>query len=297
MEKLVITAAVAGSQTTKEQTPFLPLTPEEIAEEVQRCFNAGASMVHIHPRDPRKEVSDVKVLGETVRLIREKCNIIIQAGTGGRDRFGKHREDGDRLKLLEINPKPDMISVNTGSFFFHSLTRKRPPGAPEGYFLHINPPLLVESFVKGAKERGIGFEFEIYDSGGFFEVERLFEKGILEKGEKLNFNFVMGVGGGIPAKPKSLFFLMENLPLNSHWSVMGIGRNEYPMITLGMILGSEGARVGLEDNIYLSKGALAKGNADLVEKAVRLAEDLGREIASVTEAREMLSLGKEEGVL
>jgi 3-keto-5-aminohexanoate cleavage enzyme len=297
MEKVVITAAVAGSQTTKEQTPFLPLTPEEIAEEAYRCFNAGASMVHIHPRDPRKEVSDVEVLGEAVRLIREKCNIIIQAGTGGRDRFGKHREDGDRLKLLEINPKPDMISVNTGSFFFHSLTRKRPSGAPEGYFLHINPPALVESFVKGAKERGIGFEFEIYDSGGFFEVERLFEKGILEKGEKLNCNFVMGVGGGIPAKPKSLFFLMENLPLHSHWSVMGIGRNEYPMITLGMVLGSGGARVGLEDNIYLSKGVLAKGNADLVEKAVRLANDLGREIASVAEARKMLGLGKEEGVL
>jgi uncharacterized protein (DUF849 family) len=125
MEKVVITAAVAGSQTTKEQTPFLPLTPEEIAEEAYRCFNAGASMVHIHPRDPRKEVSDIEVLGEAVRLIREKCNIIIQAGTGGRDRFGKHREDGDRLKLLEINPKPDMISVNTGSFFFHSLTQKR----------------------------------------------------------------------------------------------------------------------------------------------------------------------------
>jgi len=290
MEKLVITAAVAGSQTTKEQTPFLPLTPEEIAEETYRCFNAGASMVHIHPRDPRKELSDVEVMGEAVRLIREKCNIIIQAGTGGRDRFGKHRENGDRLKLLEINPKPDMISVNTGSFFFHSLTYKRPPGAPEGYFLHINPPTLVESFVKEAKERRIGYEFEVYDSGGFFEVDRLFEKGILEKGEKLNFNFVMGVGGGIPANPKSLIFLMENLPPHSHWSVMGIGRHEYPMITLGMILGAGGARVGLEDNIYLSKGVLAKGNADLVEKAVRLANDLGREIASVSEAREILGL-------
>jgi 3-keto-5-aminohexanoate cleavage enzyme len=293
MDKLIITAAVVGSQTTKEQTPFLPLTPEEIADEAYRCFNAGASMVHIHPRDPRKERSDVEVFGESVRLIREKCDIIIQAGTGGRDRFGKHREEADRLRLLEINPKPEMISVNTGTFFFHSLTRKRPPGAPEGYFLHINSPTLVESFVKGAKERGIGFEFELYDSGGFFEVERLLEKGILQKGEKLNFNFVMGVGGAIPVKPKSLIFLMENLPPHSHWSVMGIGRNEYPMITLGMILDSGGARVGLEDNIYLSKGVLAKGNADLVEKAVRLANDLGREIASVAEAREMLSLKRE----
>src|SRR5512139_3758384 len=99
MDKLVITAAVAGSQTTKEQAPFLPLTPEEIAEEVYRCYNAGASMVHIHPRDPRKERSDVEVLGESVRLTREKCNIIIQAGTGGRERSGKHREDADRLAL------------------------------------------------------------------------------------------------------------------------------------------------------------------------------------------------------
>jgi len=269
MEKLVITAAVAGSQTTKEQTPFLPLTPEEIAEEAYRCFNAGASMVHIHPRDPRRELSDVEVLGEEVRLIRDKCEIIIQAGTGGRDRFGKHRE---------------------GSFFFHNLSRTRPPGAPEGYFLHFNPPTLVESFVKGAKERGIGCEFEIYDSGGLFEVERLFGKGILEKGEKLDFNFVMGIGGGIPVKPKGLIFLTENLLPNSHWSVMAIGRHEYPMITLGMILGSGGARVGLEDNIYVSKGVLAKGNADLVEKAVRLAKDIGREIASVDEARKMLGL-------
>jgi hypothetical protein len=123
-----------------------------------------------------------------------------------------------------------------------------------------------------------------------YSKERLFEKGILQKEEKLNFNFVMGVGGAVPATPKSLIFLMENLPPHSHWSVMGIGRNEYPMITLGMILGSGGARVGLEDNIYLSKGVLAEGNADLVEKAVRLAKDLGREIASVSEAREMLSL-------
>lgn len=292
MEKLVITAAVAGSQTTKEQTPFLPLTPAEIAEEAYRCFQAGATMVHVHPRDPRKELSDVEVLGETVRLIRQKCNIIIQAGTGGRDRFGRHREEADRLNLLEINPRPDMISVNTGSFFFHSLTGKRAPGAPEGYFLHINPPPLVESFVKGAGERGIGCEFELYDSGGFFEVQRLFDKGVLEKGDKLDFNFVMGVGGAIPPTPKSLIFLVENLPPNSHWSVMGIGRHEYPMITLGMILGSGGARVGLEDNIYVSKGVLAKGNADLVEKAVRLAKDIGREIASVDEARKILGLDK-----
>src|SRR4030042_3681882 len=117
MQKLVVTAAVAGSQTTKKQPPFLPLPPEEIAEEAYRCFQAGASMVHVHPRNPRKEVSDVEVLGETVRLIREKCNIIIQAGTGGRNRFGKHREEEDRLALLEINPQPDMISVNTGTFF------------------------------------------------------------------------------------------------------------------------------------------------------------------------------------
>lgn len=290
MQKMVVNVAVVGSQTTKEQTPFLPLTPEEIAEEAYRCFQAGASMVHVHPRDPRKEVSDVEVLGETVRLIREKCNIIIQVGTGGRDRFGKHREEADRLNLLDINPKPDMITVNTGSFFFHSLTGKRPPGAPEGYFLHINPPMLVESFINGAKERGIGFEFELYDSGGFFEVERLFEKGILKKGEKLNFNFVMGVGGGIPATSKGLIFLMENLPPISHWSVMGIGRNEYPMITLGVILGSGGIRVGLEDNIYLSKGILAKSNAELVEKAVRIAKDLGREIATADEARKLLQL-------
>jgi 3-keto-5-aminohexanoate cleavage enzyme len=292
MEKLIITAAVTGSQTTKEQTPFLPMTPEEIAEEAFRSFKAGASLVHIHPRDPRQEVSDEESLGETVNLIREKCNIIIQLGTGMRDRFGNRREEKDRLKLLDIRPKPDMVTVNLGTFFFHTLSRRKPPGAEKGYFLHFNPPTLIESFARESKSRGIGIEFELFDSGAFFDVERLLEQGILGKEDKLIFNFVMGIGGGIPANPKGLIFLMENLPANSHWTVMGTGRRQFPMIGLGMILGAGGARVGLEDNTYLSKGILAKGNAELVEKAVRLAKDLGREIASADEAREILDLRK-----
>ena len=289
MEKLVITAAVTGSVTTKEQSQYLPITPEEVAEEAYRSYNAGASVVHLHARHPNPKVTDVEALGEAIKLIKQKCNIITQVGTGARDRFGEIREAPPRLALLDIKPKPEMETINAGSFTFQVLGRSTPAGSQGKSWNFLNPPELLEAFATGMKERKMGIEFEIYDTGQMGNVMRLVEKGILDKNEKLHIDFVMGVGGTIPASPKSLIFLVDMLPPNCSWNVLGIGIHEFPMVTMGMIMGGN-VRVGMEDNIFIAKGVLAKSNAELVEKAVRIAKELGREIATPDEARKILQL-------
>ena len=290
MEKLIITAALSGSQIKKEQNANLPTTPEEIAEDAQRCFNAGASIVHIHARDPQIEKSDMEVYSECFELIKSKCKLIIQMSTGGRDRFGRNRTDEERMKLLRVDPKPDMISVNTGTFLFHSFSKNKPVGVEKGWFLHMNTPELIEEYVNKAKNLDIVPEFEIFNSGGLFDLENLYRRGVLIKGERICVNIVMGVAGTQPCDLKNLILLVESLPENSHYSVMAVGRHEFPIVTAGMILGAGGARVGLEDNIYLSRGVKAS-NSQLVEKIVKIAKDLGREIATVDEARKILQIG------
>jgi uncharacterized protein (DUF849 family) len=135
----------------------------------------------------------------------------------------------------------------------------------------------------------MGIEFEVYDTAQIGNIMRLVEQGILDEREKLHFDFVMGIGGAIPPSPKSLLFLVEMLPPNCSWNVLGVGVHEFPMVTMGMIMGGN-IRVGLEDNIFISKGVLAKSNAELVEKAVRIANELGREVATPEEARKILQL-------
>lgn len=287
---MVITAALTGSQITKKQTPYIPVTPEEIAEEALKAYNEGAAIVHLHARDPNPKKDDVTVLGEMIQMIKERCPIITQVGTGNRDRWGEIRTDEERLKLLEIKPKPDMETINAGTFTFQVYGGKVAPAGSRGRSWNFhNPPELIEGFVKGMKGRSIAIEFEVYDTGQLGNIQRLLEQGILEKDEIIHINFVLGVGGGMEASPKSLMFMVDHLPPNASWCVMGIGANEYPMVTLGMILGGN-IRVGLEDNIYISKGVLAKSNGELVAKAVRLAREIGRDVATVEEARQILGI-------
>jgi 3-keto-5-aminohexanoate cleavage enzyme len=287
MDKLVIACALAGAVTSKLQTPYVPDSPKEMAEEAYRAFNAGAHIVHLHARDSQGKNRDrVDVLNETVQLIRDKCKVIIQIGTGASDHTGRRQTDEERLKLLEIKPKPDMETINAGTFSIYARSKK----AQQIYssFTFQNSLELMSAFAKGMKERGMGIEFEIYDLSHIGNVLALVQDGILKK-EELNLDFVMGMGGGIFPTPKCLMYLVEQTPPEAHWSVLGISQAQFPMISMGIILGG-GIRVGLEDNIYVSKGVLAKSNADLVEKAVRIAKELGREIATLDEARKILRL-------
>lgn len=292
MEKLIITAAVTGSITTKEQSKYLPMTPEQIADEACRVYDAGATVIHLHARHPDPSRSDVDVLGETIQLIKDRCPIITEVGTGIRERFGRIREDAERLELLDISPSPDRETLNAGTFSFQVLGGKTPPDGKSGrVWTFHNPPELIANFIRGMKKRDIGIEFEAYDIGHLLNIQQMVEWGELDRDERLHINLVTGIGGGIDTSVKSIVFMVDKLPPNSSWCVMGVSRAQYPVCAMGIVMGGH-IRVGMEDNIYVSRGVLAKSNAELVDKAVRIANDLGREIANVDEAREMLDLKK-----
>jgi len=288
MEKLVVTVAATGSQTSKKQNPALPTTPDEIADEAYRSYNAGAAVVHLHARSPREDQTDVQVVSETIQKIKAKCDIITQISTGGRNRFGAPRSLEERLALVDVDPRPDMGAINAGSHNIINLSRTAPPGSMGRAWVSSNPPGFIEQLASKMNEREMGIEFEVWSIGDIGEMVRLVERGIIPD-KPLNFNFVLGVLGNMPATPKMLLFLVESLPGNHRFSVMGIGAHEFPMTTMGIILGG-GVRVGFEDNIYLSRGVLAKSNAELVEKIVRIGKELGREPATVEEAKKILHL-------
>ena len=288
-KKMMITAALTGSITTDELNPYLPMTPEAVADEAVRAYNEGASVVHLHARNPNPAKDDVTVLGEMVGLIKEKCpKVITQIGTGAKDRLGEIRTGEQRLKLLDVNPKPDMETINAGTFTFQVYGGKKPPAGSKGrYWDFSNPPDLLEAFYKGIKERSMIVEFEAYDIGHVLNIQRMVDNGIIGKDEEIHLNLVMGISGGISATPESMITMLRYLPANTSWCVMGIGSRQFPMVTMGMVLGGN-IRVGMEDNIYVSRGVLAKSNGELVAKAARIAKELGIEIATAEEAREMI---------
>ncbi len=291
MDKLVITAAITGAFMTKEQHPALPVTPEEITAEIKRCYDAGATIAHLHARHPDRTLSDFDVLGMTIRMINDVCPIITQVGTGVRSRWGEIRTEEERLHnfLNSISPPPDMITVNAGTFHFRILSKKEPMGSKGRSYLYSNSPQIIAGFTRGGVERGYGLEFECFDAGQIENVKALQETGVLAADHQFNFNLVMGIGGGIPATPKALNYMIEAVPEGSHWTVTAIGRHQAPLTTLGIVLGG-GVRVGFEDNVYLYKGELATSNAQFVERVVKIAREVGREVATVAETRALLGM-------
>ena len=194
-----------------------------------------------------------------------------------------------RLQFFGVTPQPDMMTINSGTFHFRIMSRKDPMGSQGRSYVYSNSPKLIADFAKGFNERGIGIEFECFDAGQVENVKLLKETGVLPEEYHLNFDFVMGIGGGMPATPKALMYLIDALPSKSHWCAMAISRHQAPITTMAMVLGG-GVRVGFEDNVYLYKGVLADSNAQFVERAVNTAREIGREVATVEEAREILHL-------
>lgn len=269
MEPLIITAAVVGAELTREDTPYLPLTPAEIAEEAYRAYLAGASIVHLHARDADgSPTQDPKVYKEIMERISERCDVIMQISTGG----AVGMSASERAQPLSL--KPEMATLTTGSLNF-------------GRDLFLNPPSLIEAFAEEMTALQVMPEFEIFDVGMIENALRLVRKGLVKS--HLHFDFVMGVPGGIPATADHLLHLIRQLPKDATWSVAGIGRFQLPMAVLGIVLGGH-VRVGLEDNIYYRKGELAISNAQLVERVVRIAKEMGRQIATPAKAREILKI-------
>lgn len=290
-DKLIICVCPTGSWLTKDKHPNVPLQPNEIAEEVMRSWNEGASVVHIHCRDEfGNPTSDPKVFAKVNRLIREKgCDIIIQYSTSPGRMGGKIikavREDlmftaVDR-GLDAVKNKPEMASLDIGVSVL--------AGDPERLFLWTRT--FCEKTAKIFKNRNIKPELEVYTVGGLVEVKHLIFKGLIEKPYWISF--CMGMERTIenvtPFSPKNLMHLIDQLPEDAMFSTLGIGPMETPAVTQSILLGGH-ARVGFEDNPYYSKGVLAKSNGELVARAARIGRDLGRDICTSEEARELLGI-------
>jgi 3-keto-5-aminohexanoate cleavage enzyme len=300
MDKVIVTCAITGGGSP-EGNPYLPKTPKEQAQSALEAWRAGASVIHIHARDPEtgKVAHNARFYEEAILPIKEASDLIINVSTGGPGR----RVDGDWLyeKIPETScaervgvlpplcrrpqTKPELASFNAGSPVIDLYSRKK-----QEFLLKF---VMVQSFpdmvdmARTMNECDVKPELECYDVGMINNCLYLRDIGALK--EPLYFQFVLGVLGGIPATVDNLVHLVRQIPKKYPWSTCAVGLPEWPMVTASVIMGGH-ARVGMEDNIYLSEGVLAKSNGQLVEKIVRIARELGREIASPDEARSMLNL-------
>ncbi|WP_422485659.1 3-keto-5-aminohexanoate cleavage protein [Gudongella sp. DL1XJH-153] len=269
MEKLIITVASVGSLPTKKETPYVPITPDEIAQDALECYEAGATVLHVHARTPSGDnTHDVALFEEIHEKVKNKVpEMIVQISTGGRAGLGFE----SRNRGLFANP--EMASLTTGSVNFPNM-------------VYENSPILVRELAIMMAERNIKPEIEIFDTSMIKPALELCEEGIIK--EPLYFNFIMGLKGAQDAKFSQLSHLLSLIPKDSQWNISGVGRHQIFTSFLGICLGGH-VRVGLEDNIYYSKGVLAR-NSDLVKRVVRLSKEYGREIATASEAREILKL-------
>jgi len=272
MEKLIITVGVTGSRITREQTPYIPIAPQEIAQSGIEAWKAGASVLHIHVRDPKTGLGaqDHSIFKEVADRIRSETDAILCLTTSGIP--GRNLQFEERLVPLSLNP--ELVSFDAGSVNMR-----------ENVFL--NPPDFLKMLAEETLKKGIKPELEVFEVGMVYTCLRFLEKGLLKP--PLHFQFVLGVLGGMPATAKSLVHLSEIVPEGSTWSAIGIGTGQLPMAMMAIAMGGH-VRVGLEDNIYYSRGVLAKNNAQLVERVVRISREFGREVATPAEARRILNL-------
>ncbi len=277
MEKLIITVAPTGSVPRKKDTPYLPVTPDEIAETAYLCEQEGASVIHVHCRDQNEDpTSDYGVFKETVERIRKRTHLIVMVSTSG----VAGKSDDERAQSLRTNP--EMASLTTGSLNFAG---RRPST------VYVNTWETITFLARRMLEAEIKPEVEAFDVGFISQGVKLVEQGLVKR--PAHFQLVMGVDGGIPASFDNLLHMRRQLPANATFTVAGIGRWQLNMTVMSIVLGGH-VRVGLEDNIYFAKGKLAS-NEEFVARTRRLAENLQREIALPNEAREILKLGRIQG--
>lgn len=264
---IVVTAAIVGAEVMRDDTPYIPYSAQEIAEEARRCVAAGASIIHLHVRNADGTPSQSEPLFRAaIRAIREKTDAIVQVSTGGA--VGMSLEE----RLGGLGAGAEMATLSCGSVNFG-----------DGVFINSMPEM--REVARRLRSHGLLPELEIFDAGHLDNAQRLIAEGSV--GAHAFLQFVLGVEGAIGARKNVLRFLLQELPRQTHWSVAAIGRHEFPMIAFAMELGGH-ARVGLEDNLYLERGVLSKGSAPLVEKAVQLARERGREPMSVRRVRGLI---------
>jgi 3-keto-5-aminohexanoate cleavage enzyme len=271
--ELILTAAIVGAETTREQTRFLPITAAEIADEAARCRDAGASVVHLHVRNPDGTPSQSRELfAEAIGRIREKTDVIVQTSTGGAVGMGVD----ERAQPLLC--RPEMATLNCGTLNF-------------GDDVFVNSRPLIRDLAARIVKAGSVIELECYEVGHIDEALALHAKGLIPT--PLHFQFVLGVAGGIGAREEVIRFMASQIPAGATWGVAAVGRHQKPMTEAAIKLGGH-ARVGLEDNIYLEKGVLSEGSAPLVARAAAYARAVGREIVDPGRARQILGIGADK---
>jgi 3-keto-5-aminohexanoate cleavage enzyme len=268
--KVIITIAPTGNVPTKEKNPNTPVTPQEIADQIYACWREGAAVAHIHARDASgKPTTDRQVYRAILERLAcyKDCDIITQLSTGARGGAG-FVERGAMISL-----KPEMASLATGSSNFPTQC-------------NFNDPDTIAHLAGEMAKYQVKPEVEVFDAAMLWNAIDLHKKGVIHT--PLQFNLVLGVPGSLPATFKNLFFLYENLPAGCPWTITGVGPLHVDLTAMALALGGN-VRVGLEDNIYLSKGVLAD-NLSLLRRAKNLILAMGKEVATPAEARVALSL-------
>jgi len=300
MSKAIFTAAITGSIHTPTMSPHLPITPDQIADNAIQACGAGAAAVHIHVRNPEtgQPSPDLELFKKVLTKVKSKCDVIVCTTTGG----GLGMTPEQRVGVVSTL-KPELASCNMGSMnfaLFPLLEKMKDFKFPwEKQYLEFTEDLIfpntfksIRVFLNMFNENGTKPELEVYDAGMVNNTAFMIERGLLKT--PVYIQFVLGILGGMAATVENLVFLYESArrligEKNFVWSVCAAGRNEIPMCTHALLMGGN-ARVGMEDALWLDKGVLAKSNAELVAKIVRIAKEFGIESATPAEARKILGL-------
>jgi 3-keto-5-aminohexanoate cleavage enzyme len=285
-DPVIITCSISGALANREQCAAIPYTPAEYAAEARRAVDEGAAMIHIHARrpdgTPSHEIEDFQAIGEAI--LGAVDDVIVNFSTGA---IGVPIEQ--RVAYLRAC-RPDVAALNMGSMNYAKYSRTRKDFVFQAVF--ANPFDEIIELLQAMNELGIRPEHECFDVGHVGSLEPLVDMGVLHP--PLHVSCVMGVTGGIPATARNLALMADNVPAGAHWGVIGISRLQWMLVAAALTLGGS-VRVGLEDNFYLPDGTMARSNGELIAKARQLTEDVGRRVATVVEARQILGVPQREG--
>jgi 3-keto-5-aminohexanoate cleavage enzyme len=282
-DPVVITCSISGVIANREQCPAIPYAPAEYAAEARRAVEEGASMIHIHARTPNGtpsyEIEDFSAITEAIRGAVDDVIVNYSTGTIG-------VPVAKRVEYLRAC-RPEVAALNMGSMNYAKYSRSRKDFVFKMVFQ--NPFDEIIELLEAMNELGIKPEHECFDIGHVGSLAPLIDMGVLKT--PLHVDCVMGVIGGIPPTPRNLAAMVDNIPAGSHWGVIGISREQWTLLAAALTLGGS-IRAGVEDNLYLPDGTMARSNGDLIAKARQMAEDVGRRPATVQEARELLGVAR-----
>ncbi len=277
----VITCALTGILADRRQCPSIPYTPEEIAEEARRAYEAGAAVVHIHARtDEGQPTFSPATFARIREEVRKRCPVILNFSTG------TMLDDVTDQCTYIRESRPDIAALNMGTMNYAKYSAKR-----KAFVFDIVFPNTYQKIIKlleAMNEAGVKPELECFDSGHTAGIAPLIDMGVLR--QPMQFSFIVNVLGGIPPLVESLQLQTKIMPAGSEWEVIGISSCQWKMLAAALVLGGN-IRCGLEDHFYLPNGTMAKSNAELVEVAARMTRDVGRKVATVEQARQILGLG------